>query len=287
MICEEPGVLTGSEFFFHTPTEDIEKHFYYILVSGRFDCDNRYKIKRNVHLGPLILLVNAGELYVEYEGKEEVVRKNELLLLNCDRPHAYYVKNDCKFHFLHIGGKDCREITDSLVAANKSIVFRLPDYRKIRDILEPLVSRMYHVGHVPEREMSIAVYQILCTIQTTGSQDMGYSPPNKDMIEDVVNFIRANPNQVFSIDQLAERANMSSYYFAHQFKAVTGQSPISYMFTFKINLSKSMLLYTDDSISRISEHLGFSSSSSFINAFKSRVGVSPLAFRKNPQWHNL
>lgn len=122
MICEEPGVLPGSEFFFYTPTEGIEKYFYYILVSGHFSCDNRYKIRRRSHLGPLILFVDDGELYVEYEEKTEVVHKNELLLLNCDRPHAYYVKNDCKFHFLHIGGKDCREITDSLVAVNQSIV---------------------------------------------------------------------------------------------------------------------------------------------------------------------
>lgn len=287
MICEEPGVLPGSEFFFYTPTEGIEKHFYYILVSGRFSCNNQYKIRRRAHLGPLILFVDDGELYVEYEEKTEVVCKNELLLLNCDRPHAYYVKNDCKFHFLHIGGKDCREITDSLVAANQSIVFRLSDYRKVRDIIEPLVSRMYHVEQIPEREMSIAVYQILCTIQTTGSLTPVYNPPNKDMIDDVINFIRANPDQIFHINQLAERANMSPYYFSHQFKAVTGQSPISYMFTVKINLAKNMLLYTDNSISKISEQLGFSSSSSFINAFKSRVGVSPLSFRKHPELYNL
>ena len=287
MICEEPGVLSGSEFFFYTPTEGMEKFFYYVLVSGRFCCDNRYKIRRRSHIGPLILFVDDGELHVEYEDKTEVVCKNELLLLNCDRPHAYFVKNACNFHFLHIGGKDCRELTDSLVDINQSIVFRLPNYREVRDVIEPLISRMRHVGQVPEREMSIAVYQILCMIQTSGSLDQVYCPPNKDTIDDVINFIRANPDKILTIEQLADHANMSPYYFSHQFKAITGQSPISYMFNVKINLAKSMLLYTDNSISKISDQLGFSSSSSFINAFKSRVGVSPLAFRKDPQLYNL
>ena len=282
MICNEKGVLQGSEFFFFTPTEVFESYYYYILVCGHFFCNENYLIRRDSHLGPLILLMDEGELHVEYEGKKRTARKNDLVLLNCDRPHAYYAGKSCEFHFLHIGGKNCREITDNLIRTNHSFLFHLQNYREIRDIMEPLISKMYFVNNVPEKDQSVAVYRILCAIQTSGDLSPASALPNRDIIDDVVNYMRSHPERNFTLEELATLANMSSFYFSHQFKEFMGISPITYMANLKINLSKTLLLYTTNQISQIGELLGYSSSSSFINAFKARVGISPAAYRKNP-----
>ena len=140
---DEKGVLQGSEFFFFTPTEIFESYYYYILVCGHFFCNENYAIRRDSHLGPLILLINEGELYVEYEGERKTACKNDLVLLNCDKPHAYYAGKHCEFHFLHIGGKNCREITDNLIQTNHGFLFKLQNYREIRDIMEPLIYEIH------------------------------------------------------------------------------------------------------------------------------------------------
>lgn len=281
MICDEKGVLQDSEFFFFTPSEIFESYYYYILVCGHFFCNENYSIRRDSHLGPLILLINEGELYVEYEGERKTARKNELVLLNCDKPHAYYAGKHCEFHFLHIGGKNCREITDNLIQTNHGFLFKLQNYREIRDIMEPLISKMYFVNNVLEKDQSIAVYQILCAIQTSGDLAPTSTFLNRDVIDDVVNYMRSHPERNFTIDELASLANMSPFYFSHQFKEFMGVSPITYMSNLKINLAKTLLLYTNNRVNQIGDLLGYSSSCSFINAFKSRVGVSPAGYRKN------
>lgn len=282
MLCDEKGVLPGSEFFFFTPTEVFESYYYYLLVSGHFFCDETYSIRRNSHLGPLILLMDEGELYVEYEGETRIARKNDLVLLNCDRPHAYYPGKHCEFYFFHIGGKGCREITDNLIHMNHGFIFKLQNFREIRNIMEPLISKMYFANNIPEKDQSVAVYEILCAIQTSGDLAPARALPNRDIIDDVVSYMRAHPERNFTIRELAGLASMSPHYFSHQFREFMGISPIAYMANLKIDLAKTMLLYTGKPINLISELLGYSSSCSFINAFKSRVGISPAAYRKKP-----
>lgn len=282
MICEEKGVLKGSEFFFFTPTEMFSSYFYYILVCGHFFCNEDYSIERNSHLGPLLLLIDSGELHVKYKGIEKTARKNDLVLLNCDYPHAYCSGSHCEFYFMHIGGTNCRELTDNLIQRNNGFLFQSPCHREIRDILEPLISKMYFVNHIPEQEQSVAIYQILCTLQSSFSSSHSNTSTNTNTIEDVLIYMRSHPEHNFTIHELADMANMSSFYFAHLFKDFTGVSPITYMSNLKINLAKNMLLYTNNQISQISELLGYSSSSCFINAFKARVGTSPASYRKNP-----
>ena len=79
---------------------------------------------------------------------------------------------------------------------------------------------------------------------------------------------------------MAKEAALSKYHFSRIFKKETGFSPLEYVFNTKINLAKTILITTNRKIADIALDLGFSSESSFINAFKSRTGFSPNGFRK-------
>lgn len=281
MICDEPGVLENSEYFFFTPTELFEEYYYHILVCGHFFCDTPYSIRRNTHLGPLILFMNNGELHVEYQGEHLIAKKNDLILLNCDYPHAYYCNSPCEFHFFHIGGISSHQLVDKLIQKNHSFIFRLKNYQKIQNIMEPLISKMYFVNNRSEPEQSAAIYQLLFSIQSFGAPPSVTASPAQIAIENVALYMRSHPEQNFTIQDLARLANMSPYYFSHQFKVFLGSSPITYMSNLKTALAKNILLYTNTPVCQISQMLGYSSSASFINAFKSRVGNSPNAFRHN------
>lgn len=280
MKCPEKGVLEGSEYFFFTPTELYNRFYYYILVCGHFFCDSNYKISRKSHLGPLILFMVSGELHVEYEGNHYLARKNDLLLINCDRPHAYYSSTNCEFYFLHINGNNILSLTDELIKRNNSVIFSLQNYHEIRDIMEPLIAKMYFVNNIRESEASLSVYRILCAIQST--HDIIPTPQNSVnvIINDVICYMRAHPEMNFTIEFLAQLAHLSPYYFAHKFKEYTGLAPLSFMYELKISVAKTMLSYTRHSINDIATSLGYSSSSSFINSFRSKTGMSPSAYRK-------
>ena len=96
----------------------------------------------------------------------------------------------------------------------------------------------------------------------------------------VIEYIDRHIEQNFSIQELADYVNLSRSYFIHLFKKETGYSPQEYVSVAKINYAKLMLRTTVLPITEIADYLGYSSSASFINAFRMRRGVSPNQYRK-------
>ena len=84
-----------------------------------------------------------------------------------------------------------------------------------------------------------------------------------------------------TLEELAEIAKLSPFYFSHMFKRETGFAPMEYVINTRIEHAKTLLLTTSMSISEIAEEVGYSSSGSLINLFVKKVGSSPGQYRKS------
>jgi AraC-like DNA-binding protein len=83
--------------------------------------------------------------------------------------------------------------------------------------------------------------------------------------------------------QVAEAARlcaMSSSHFMRFFKTVTGESFRAYLNNFRITKAQTLLATTTDPIGDISEKVAFCSQSYFGKVFLTRVGMTPLAYRR-------
>jgi AraC-like DNA-binding protein len=69
--------------------------------------------------------------------------------------------------------------------------------------------------------------------------------------------------------------------FRQNFKKITGLPPNQYQIQIRLNKAKSLLHNTTLSIDQIAHACGFDSIHYFSRLFKSKLGLSPLAFRKN------
>ena len=104
---------------------------------------------------------------------------------------------------------------------------------------------------------------------------------SSDAIEDVVSYIMDNLSEELSLEQLAQKANLSPFYFSRLFKKETGFSPHDYILTSRINHAKYLLLTSHLSVKDICFKLGFSSESAFCTAFKKKTSTSPGDFRSS------
>ena len=95
-----------------------------------------------------------------------------------------------------------------------------------------------------------------------------------------------SPNQSWTIHKLAEVAGMSRSSFAQRFKEVVGIPPLTYLLDYRLRLAARYLRLQQNSISRISELVGYASDSTFSQAFKRVYGVSPKAYRQQYQQSN-
>lgn len=91
------------------------------------------------------------------------------------------------------------------------------------------------------------------------------------------------PNKAWTINKLAEVAGMSRSSFAQRFKEVVGMPPLTYLIDYRLRLAARYLRLQQNSISRISELVGYASDSTFSQAFKRVYGISPKTYRQMHQ----
>ena len=95
-----------------------------------------------------------------------------------------------------------------------------------------------------------------------------------------IRYISSHINQPVSVDDVADSVGKSRSHISRQFKKELGFNLSDYIMRRKLEEGKSLLAYSDKSLSEISEYLCFSSQSYFQNVFKKKYGVTPMEYRK-------
>jgi AraC-like DNA-binding protein len=94
-----------------------------------------------------------------------------------------------------------------------------------------------------------------------------------------IDFMHANYQTGFSLNDLAQAANLSPYHFSRVFKAEVGKTPMEYLVDLKIKHAKELLQKCKDmSITEICFESGFNNLSHFSRTFYKKVGVTPTTY---------
>lgn len=104
-------------------------------------------------------------------------------------------------------------------------------------------------------------------------------------MERVKRFIHSNLGEPLHLNDLADAAALSPYYFCRWLKDRTGLAPKRYLLECRVDAAKDMLVRTRMINSQIAYACGFASPSHFSTAFKSVTGVTPAQYRRqNEAW---
>ena len=84
----------------------------------------------------------------------------------------------------------------------------------------------------------------------------------------------------FTVTQLCHEVGMSQPQLYRKVKALTGQSIVAWMRSFRLHKAKALLENSTINISEIGYNVGFSDPAYFSRAFSEEFGVPPMDFRK-------
>lgn len=102
-------------------------------------------------------------------------------------------------------------------------------------------------------------------------------------ILETINYIATNLDAQLTVAHLAERVCQHADYFSRVFQDHTGQRPLAYIQTKRIERAQFLMLTTDLSYHEIATETGFESLSYFSRIFKSVTGQAPRYYSKNNQ----
>lgn len=96
-------------------------------------------------------------------------------------------------------------------------------------------------------------------------------------------YIQAHYREPLTLELLSKVTFFSPYYLSRLFKKEVGVTLVSYILHKKLEEAQKLLEHTDQSISEVSNFVGFSDQSYFSKAFKKGVGITPAQYREKKQ----
>lgn len=164
--------------------------------------------------------------------------------------------------------------------------YRLYDYSKHKEEILFLLKRMIKELEQKKDNYMNIVYNLYEAVLVYIMRSMSFKPVlvydrriPKELAR-VKRYIDNNYSSAITLDYLVDIAHMNKYYLSHEFKKTFGISPIKYLISRRIQISKELLRSTDYTLVEVANTCGFSSQSYFNQCFIKNVGMTPTKFRE-------
>lgn len=243
--------------------------FHYDKIQGR--TFNHIHWHENIE----ILFFDKGVCEVLIDEHVYKVQENEIAVINSGEIHATraFMGETC-YDCLIIDKKLCEQfgffIDEQQVCNVIKNDFLL---KKVKELKKELNSK--NEFYIPA--VMSAVLEILTVLYRNHRFTKTNYEKNKniEMVKNGIRFIKKHFDEQLSVDDIAQYAGYSKYYFCRCFKEITGYTVNSYINSVKIENAKEMLISKELSVSEVSEICGFSDISYFTKIFKKYTGILP------------
>ena len=237
-----------------------------------------YSLKsRDYHL---ITFVSQGKGTFEIEDKVYDIKANQLFIIPAGYWFKYTADADEPWRYSWIGFLGIKSNFIYQAAERHRFVYDCRNAKQYEQIIATILessgdtfSSFLKINGLMYSLLGDLTEEIGILNQSTNQQlstlarhfmDLHYHDPIQ--MTDVAEFVGVHPN-----------------YLATIFKKETNTTPKNYLTSLRIRKAKELLLETRDSVSYISQSVGFSDSLAFSKFFKKETGLSPLHYRKEFQ----
>lgn len=122
------------------------------------------------------------------------------------------------------------------------------------------------------------VYRVLQREQFSRMLYIAAKQAGANPVSAALTYIREHYSEPVTVNDMAEKVNLSPSSFSHLFREVTGSSPYQFLKEIRLDRARELLLEGRLSVTDVSRAVGYSSASHFIKEFRSRFGTTPRAY---------
>ena len=108
-----------------------------------------------------------------------------------------------------------------------------------------------------------------------------FKSPNKQyVVQQIMKYMENQKKEKISLDQIAENMYLSPFYISKLFKSETGDTPINYLISLRMEKAKELLDQNSTlSIQEAAAAVGYEDAYHFSKLFKKYYGLSPLYYK--------
>lgn len=258
----------------HCLPASYHEHFeivYFYEGAGRFTVANQDFI---VEQGDLFLVRNA-----EYHVLNTCSRNPLKVICMYFMPHLIYTPGSIALDFEYlkpfyrpVEAKYRKVSAKSL--QNQDVV------SVIQNITWEIQTRSEHYPLAAKAHFLQILLAVARQFVQAASEQIVHDQQSIARLKNVLTYLRQHYHEKITLAEVADIAYMSPCYFSKFFKLATGSTFTEYLLKLRVDHAKELLINSDQSITEIAFHVGFSSHSYFDRVFQRMTEVSPRSYRK-------
>lgn len=261
-----------------TETKLVNKMF---SITGINNCyESGSNLKHWTHHPPVydfcdLTAVFGGTATFYSNGKKYNVKEGSLFFRNKDTEFHSEGKSGFKTYTIRffIGKEDKINFLKRLYHPENPDYFYKLFYEAIK--IYDQRSYMYNI------KIAAIIYNIIASLVTSEISKSKSHFKYKTIEKSIIWLNNNLYNPYLSIEEIAEKSNISVKHFRNIFKEIYEITPIKYITEKRLEKSKELLYYSEYSISEIAEISGFNSTIYFDRVFKKHFGMTPIEYREN------
>ena len=277
MISYETHILPNSDYYVYTPSTLAKKLYFYPICTGSFRYESGYYLQRESYDSFLLMYLLNGSCQVTAEDISMQATDGQLVFLDCYAPHTYSTDSGFEALWLHFDGPLARTYYETIVSEKGALLYPSQP-EMIRKHLYEIYDTFRSKKSIAEDALSASITNVLNAL-LTADVILQTTRKSQASISDAVLHINKYFYKSITLQELADIAALSPYYFSRVFARETGMTPHKYLITTRMANAKFLLKTSQMSVKEIAFRSGFTDESGFCTAFKKQEGMTPKEYR--------
>lgn len=230
--------------------------------------------------GDCFLYLAQGAATLVLSGTSLSMQTGELLIIRAGVPFACVQQEHSDWYWADVVGSALPALL-ATCGLTAGCVFRLPEDRRIPTRYAAIQQAAISEDGLASLSAAAQFLELLVafgrSICPTDRQAAEIDP-----LDAILSELQHNFSAEYSVQELANRCHVSVGRFSMLFKSRTGVSPQRYLIDLRLTHAQQLLRDTHLGIQQIAAAVGYSDAFYFSRLFRSHIGLSPSAFRRNP-----
>lgn len=259
--------------------------------------NNVNKCKAHLHNDIELLFMLKGSIQVIKGGKEYILEKDDLLLINGNEIHLIYGINDNIILIFQIDPifalKNDPDIFHKYFILNTT--FKSSETVEPTKRLKSVIANIFWENKTKNQGYLFCIESLLNEFFFILERDIPYKQ-NTPLpmyfkqkgesllplrLNRIINFIETNYQQKILVNEIAKNEKINTSYLSRYFKEQMGYNLKHFVNLVRLNKTIFLLTSSEDTISNIAFTAGFRDLRSFNTLFKNTYGTTPSIWRKN------
>ena len=244
----------------------------------------------HMHSAVEIIMPDSGISAYQLPERTYHVKAGEILIIPSGYPHALTETGDISRHLFLFEPAPlmCLRDMPSIEPFVRSPIYLKEDTetrRKVSVLLRNVIDCYYRqepLWNLQCYSFLMQVYAFLgreYLLRTAPGGGNGRFNIESPIMNSAITYINEHYMEEISLEQVADFAGFSKYYFSRVFKSFAGMSFSDYLTIRRLNAATDLLIRTNRSVRKVALASGFSSMATFNRVFRQHKNCTPTQFR--------